>query len=180
MVNKHHHHIWPYHLEKLATTEFSIYLLGHCILLNNTSILAKKSRCMDKIIRRDIKIELHPNNTNREKGFSLNTSRKPLIHILKEQKKNLSKKKTHISFWPKLLLWANSPPDSAFLSDGSEKGTYLFLTPLGPLYTPSPPSTALTDQSSCALSQFSNYITHQNPTPSHFNPEDEGSTFLHN
>jgi hypothetical protein len=56
-----------------AVAEHSINL-GHHIQLHNTSILAKKSRCMDRIIREAIRIELHPNNINREDGFSLSKS----------------------------------------------------------------------------------------------------------
>jgi hypothetical protein len=53
-----------------AVDENSINL-GHCIQLRNTSILAKKLRYMDHIIREVIEIELHVNNINREDGFSL-------------------------------------------------------------------------------------------------------------
>jgi hypothetical protein len=74
----------------MAMAEHSIYMLGHHILLNNTSILAKKSRCMDKI-RKKTMTELHPNNMNREKVFSHTRSWKPLICNLKEQNKVLSK-----------------------------------------------------------------------------------------
>jgi hypothetical protein len=34
--------------------------LGHYILLNNTSILAKKSTCKDQLVREEIQIEPHP------------------------------------------------------------------------------------------------------------------------
>jgi hypothetical protein len=60
--------------EKSTLAEHSINL-GHCIQLHNTSILAKKLRYMDHIIIREAKeIELHPNNINRENGFSLSRS----------------------------------------------------------------------------------------------------------
>jgi hypothetical protein len=38
--------------------------LRHSILLNDTSILAKKFRCMDRVIREVTDIELNPNNMN--------------------------------------------------------------------------------------------------------------------
>jgi hypothetical protein len=46
-----------------AVAENSINL-GHRIQLQNTSILAKKSRWMDWVIREAIEIELHPDNMN--------------------------------------------------------------------------------------------------------------------
>jgi hypothetical protein len=47
--------------------------------MQNTSILARKSRHMDWIIREEI--QLHP-YMNRENGFSLSRSWKPLISTL--------------------------------------------------------------------------------------------------
>jgi hypothetical protein len=48
---------------------------------------------MEHVIKEVIEIELHPDIANREEGFSLCRSRKPLIQTLKEQKKVLSKDK---------------------------------------------------------------------------------------
>jgi hypothetical protein len=49
---------------------------------------------MDRIIREATEIKLHPNNVNKEDGFSLNKSWKPLLQTLQEWKKTLSKNKT--------------------------------------------------------------------------------------
>jgi hypothetical protein len=40
-----------YHLEKLVLTEQSTDI-GHCIILNTTSLLITKSRCQDQFIRK--------------------------------------------------------------------------------------------------------------------------------
>jgi hypothetical protein len=59
--------------------------LSHHIQFHDTSILAKKSRCIEHIIRAAIEIEIHPNNVNKEEeNFSLSRSWKPLIQILRE------------------------------------------------------------------------------------------------
>jgi hypothetical protein len=63
--------------------------IGLCILLNDTAILAKKSRPMVRIMRGMIDIKLHP-NISKEDGFSLSRPGKPLIHT----KKILSTHKT--------------------------------------------------------------------------------------
>jgi hypothetical protein len=58
--------------------------LGYHIQLQDTSILAKISRCMDWIIRVALEIELHSNNMKREDGFSLRKSWKLLVCAPKE------------------------------------------------------------------------------------------------
>jgi hypothetical protein len=82
-VKEHQRHIRPAHPEKSAAAEHSINL-GHPIQLHNTSILVKKPRYMDRVIREAIEIDLHPNNVNREDGFSLSNSWKLLISGLRE------------------------------------------------------------------------------------------------
>jgi hypothetical protein len=52
------------HPEKSAIAEHCINL-DHCIQLHNTSILTKKPRYMDRIIREGAEIELHPDNINK-------------------------------------------------------------------------------------------------------------------
>jgi hypothetical protein len=60
-------------------------------MLQNTSILAKRPRCREWIIKEAREIELHPMNMNREDSFSLSTSWKPLVETLKECKKAVLK-----------------------------------------------------------------------------------------
>jgi hypothetical protein len=68
-VKEHHRHIRLYHTEKSLVVEHSINL-GHHIQLQNASILAKKSRCMDCNTQEVTEIKLHPYNMNRENGIS--------------------------------------------------------------------------------------------------------------
>jgi hypothetical protein len=62
---EHHWHVCLYLHDKSTAVEHSINF-GHHIQLQNTSILAKNTRCMDRITREAID---HPNNINREDGF---------------------------------------------------------------------------------------------------------------
>jgi hypothetical protein len=79
-------HIRLEHPDKSAVAEHSINL-GHTIQLQNTTILSTKPRYMDRIIREGTEIELHPNNMNREEGFCLTKSWKPLICSMKDHRK---------------------------------------------------------------------------------------------
>jgi hypothetical protein len=58
--------------------------MGHCFQFHDISILAKKPRQMECLIREVIKFELHPDNNNREEGFSQSRLQRPLIHNLNE------------------------------------------------------------------------------------------------
>jgi len=69
--------------EKFSVPKHSINL-SHCFQFQDTSILAMRSGCMEHIIREAIEIELHPDNMNREEGFSLIKSWKPLLQTVKE------------------------------------------------------------------------------------------------
>jgi hypothetical protein len=80
---KHHQYIQLYQLNKSTVTANSINL-GHCIQLQDASILAKKSKHIDQIIKEVIQLVCHPNK-NWEDGFSLSRSLKPLNRTLKEQ-----------------------------------------------------------------------------------------------
>jgi hypothetical protein len=81
-MKEHQRHIRLEHPDKSAVTEHTVDL-GHRIQFHETSILATKTRYMDRIIREAIEIELH-HNMNREVGFCLSKSWKPLICSLKK------------------------------------------------------------------------------------------------
>jgi hypothetical protein len=81
-LKEHQWHIRLKHPDNSAEAEHSIDQ-GHCIQFHNASILATKTRYMDHIVREAIEIELHPYNINREGGFCLSKSWKPLISSLK-------------------------------------------------------------------------------------------------
>jgi hypothetical protein len=81
-LKEHQRHIRLEHPDKSAVAEHSVDF-RHRIQLHNISILATKTRYMDRIIRETIENELHPNNMNREVGFCHSKSWKPLISSLK-------------------------------------------------------------------------------------------------
>jgi hypothetical protein len=81
-LKEHHRHVKLQHPDKSAVAEHSIDQ-GHCIKFHNSSILASKTRYMDRIVREATEIELHSNNINREGGFCLSKFWKPLIDSLK-------------------------------------------------------------------------------------------------
>jgi hypothetical protein len=68
-VKVHQCHIQLEHSDKSAMAKYSINL-GHCIELQNTTILSTKSRYMDWMIREAIEIELHPNNITGRMAFA--------------------------------------------------------------------------------------------------------------
>jgi hypothetical protein len=85
-LKDHQQHICLEHPDKSAMAEHSINL-GHLILLHNSTILSTKPRDMDLIIREAIEIELHSNSMNREDGFCLSKSWKPITCSLKDHRK---------------------------------------------------------------------------------------------
>jgi hypothetical protein len=76
-LKDHQRHIRLEHSDKSAEAEHSIEQ-GHCIQFHNSSILASKTRYMDRIVREAIEIELHPYNIKREGDFCLSKSWKLL------------------------------------------------------------------------------------------------------
>jgi hypothetical protein len=70
-------HIQLEHPDKSAIGEHNIDQ-GHRIQSHNSSILATKTRYMYRIVREAIETELRPYNINREGGFCLRISWKPL------------------------------------------------------------------------------------------------------
>jgi hypothetical protein len=80
-LKEHQRHIRQ-HLDKSTVAEHSIDQ-GYRIQFHNASILATKTRYMDRTVREANEIELHPYNINREGGFCLSKSWKPLIVSLK-------------------------------------------------------------------------------------------------
>jgi hypothetical protein len=81
-LKDHQRHIRLEHPDKSAIAEHSIDQ-GHHIQFHSSSISATKTRYVDRIVREAILIELHPYNMNREGGFCLSKSWKPLIGSLK-------------------------------------------------------------------------------------------------
>jgi hypothetical protein len=74
-------HIRLEHPDKSAIAEHSINQ-RHRIQFHNSSILASKTRYIDHTVREAIVIELHPYNINRDGGFCLSKSWKPLYSSL--------------------------------------------------------------------------------------------------
>jgi hypothetical protein len=82
-LKKHQWYICLEHPDKSAVAEHSVDV-GHYIQFYNISIIAIKTRHMDRIVTEAIEIELHPNNMNREVCFCLSKSWKPLLCSLKK------------------------------------------------------------------------------------------------
>jgi hypothetical protein len=59
---------------------------GHRIDFIGTSILGMASWCMDCLVREAIVVQLHPNNFNRDEGFTLSRTWHPVINMLKQSR----------------------------------------------------------------------------------------------
>jgi hypothetical protein len=80
-LKDHQRYIQLEHPDKSAVAEHSID--QDRIQFHNSSILATKTRYMDRIVREATEIELHPYNINREGGFCVSKSWKPHIGSFK-------------------------------------------------------------------------------------------------
>jgi hypothetical protein len=81
-LKEHQWHIRLEHPNKSAIAEHSTDQ-GHRIQFHSSSLHAMKTRYVDHIVREAIEIKPHPYNINREGGFCLSKSWKPLIGSLK-------------------------------------------------------------------------------------------------
>jgi hypothetical protein len=72
------------HISKSVIVEHS-FKSKHLICFDKTRILASAPYYSSHVIREALEIEKHPNNFNREDGYKLSQSWKPIIHRLKNQ-----------------------------------------------------------------------------------------------
>jgi hypothetical protein len=101
-LKEHQRHIHLEHPDMCAVAEHCVDL-GHHIQFHNTFVLVTKTQYTDRVVREAIEIELDCNNMNREVGFCLSKSWKPLNCSIK--KPDAESTRPHRS----MLTWQSSP-----------------------------------------------------------------------
>jgi hypothetical protein len=86
-------HVQLQQLEKSAVVEHSINT-AHRIDFYDTSKLCTATRYMDRLVMEAIEIWLHSNNFNRDEGFSLSHTLRPVINMVKQSRSEQMEKES--------------------------------------------------------------------------------------